>query len=160
MTGTVQRTICCFHLCQLALKCAQLPQPATVGAVGRSFAEQWIISPFWFGAVWTPALICSQILRRTAQTAVSCRETAGREKKWETELAISWRKRICSFRNVSFVSLILTLLSFTPAQCVGGIWSSAVLSWASSTSLEGWKYSAKWLIYQILSVPFRLACFS
>lgn len=40
MTGTVQGTVCCFHLCQLPLKCAQLPQPAAMGAVGRPFAEQ------------------------------------------------------------------------------------------------------------------------
>lgn len=40
MMGTLQRTICYYHLCQLPLKCAQLPQPANMLADERPFANQ------------------------------------------------------------------------------------------------------------------------
>lgn len=104
MTGTVQRAVCHFHLCQLPLKCAQLPQPATMEAVGRPLAEQWIRSPFWFGAVRTLAVIdfAPRFWGRQPRLLPPA-EKPRREEKWETELATSWGKRICAFRNVSFV---------------------------------------------------------
>lgn len=105
MTGTVQRTVCYFHLCQFPLKCAQLPQPATMGAAGRPFAEQWIISPFWFGAVPTPAVI--DLLPHSKDSSDCCvlpRNWEGKRNERPSSPSPGEKKKInCAFRNVSFV---------------------------------------------------------
>lgn len=61
MTGTLQRPVCYYHLCQLPLKWARLPQPTNVLADERPFANQWVLSPF----CWRSAWFCSGYCRHS-----------------------------------------------------------------------------------------------
>lgn len=81
MTGTLQRPVCYYHLCQLPLKWAQLPQPTNVLADERPFAKQCVLSPFCFAAKEVHgsvrAIAGTRLLPASAKVSPACRFLTG-----------------------------------------------------------------------------------